>query len=120
MSLMEAFVDTSGSDGTVFKLPPLPRKTPATLSLPQSETSLSLSALRRKEKNWQSISQSLEEVEKTLAQDEVKAEAGQASNLTDSALLEKKTEHEIVDAIRTGANTDKLLLQALLQTNGLA
>ncbi|KAN0064665.1 hypothetical protein ACQY0O_002295 [Thecaphora frezii] len=123
LSLMDAFVDMSGSDGATFKLPPMPRDSPRRSVLPALDKALSIHALREKDRNWKNLSQSLQEVKQSL--DDGSPHSGAAASSPASARQPEQAktasqDEAIVDALRQGANTDKLLLQALLNASGLS
>jgi hypothetical protein len=101
ISLLEAFVDISGTDGATFKIPTSATAARPLTSIPNS--SLSLQALRERDHNWKQISQSLEEICKSRLQKS--AQPDQADLLQGS--------HE-------GKDTDQMLLDALLNVAGLA
>ncbi|EPQ29404.1 uncharacterized protein PFL1_03159 [Pseudozyma flocculosa PF-1] len=123
LSLMDAFVDMSGSDGATFRLPPAPSHDVRRAMLPALEKSLSIHALREKDRNWKNLSQSLEEVEKSLGSTVSEPTAAPAADSSPSRSASPAKamfdEPAMVEALRRGAKTDKLLLQALLNANGL-
>ncbi|PWY99857.1 hypothetical protein BCV70DRAFT_227092 [Testicularia cyperi] len=119
MSLLDAFVDMSGIDGKTFKLPPA-TSSPDSISTtrvpltPLPESQLSLQALRERERNWKELSRSLEEV--TLSS----AKGARSGSGSTSALLSPSAASDlaVIDAIVKG-ETDKLLIDALVNTNSL-
>lgn len=106
LSLLDAFADLSGVDGTTFKLPPVP-ETASTVPAPLStlpEANLSLQALRERQRNWKALSGSLQQIH---------------DSLTDTA-VKTPVELSLLETIRNGCSSDKVLIDALVNTNSMA
>lgn len=119
LSLLEAFVDLSGLDGTTFKLPPANPSTPSTRGgntplegLPESN--LSLQALREREKNWKALSGSLQQIKQSMKENPADGGAVRGGN---AAPLEVS----LLESIRNGGcSSDRILLDALVNTGNMA
>lgn len=99
LSLLEAFVDLGGLEGTTFKLPPADGAAASPANLP--EANLSLQALRERHRNWKALSGSLQQISQ-----QQKAQAS--------------PELSLLESIRNGCSSDRILIDALVNTNGMA
>lgn len=102
LSLLEAFVDLSALDGPTFKLPPA-TNTPATALSSLPEASLSLQALRERDRNWKALSGSLQQIHQSMAESATKS----------------PVELSLLESIRNGCSSDRVLIDALVNTNNM-
>jgi len=114
LSLLDAFAGLSGVDGPTFKLPPVNSSSPPTPRSSLPEASLSLQALRERERNWKALSGSLQQIyQYTDANSKAKPE-GSASPQTPPPEL------SLLESIRNGCSSDRILIDALVNTNNMA
>jgi len=123
LSLLEAFVDLSGLDGTTFKLPPAnpssfssrsPTRGSNTPMQGLPESNLSLQALRERERNWKALSGSLQQIKQSTKENPANGGAGKAGA---AAPLEVS----LLESIRNGGcSSDRILLDALVNTGNMA
>ncbi|CBQ72457.1 conserved hypothetical protein [Sporisorium reilianum SRZ2] len=102
LSLLEAFVDLGSLEGTTFKLPPADGVAPKSALSSLPEAGLSLQALRERHRNWKALSSSLQQVKQSMAE-------GRAS-----------PELSLLESIRNGCSSDRILLDALVSSNSVA
>ncbi|SPO26049.1 uncharacterized protein UTRI_02323 [Ustilago trichophora] len=111
LSLLEAFVDLSGLDGTTFELPPTSSTpastTPSLLSGGLPEASLSLQALRERQRNWKALSGSLHQMHQSMM-----------ATTTDPT--HGPIELSLLESIRNGCSSDRVLIDALVNTDNMA
>ncbi|SPO48995.1 uncharacterized protein PSANT_06686 [Moesziomyces antarcticus] len=115
LSLLDAFVDLAGIDGPTFKLPPAaPASTSSGSASPLSEPVLSVHALRERDRNWKALSSSLQHMH-----DQSKLAAAQSPAHT-AARASPSVELSLLDSIRNGCSSDRILIDALVNTNSMA
>ncbi|CCF48510.1 hypothetical protein NDA14_004004 [Ustilago hordei] len=122
LSLLDAFVDLSGLDGTTFKLPPANPSSSSSRSSTMGsnapleglpESNLSLQALRERERNWKALSGSLQQIKQSTKENPGSPNA--------SKVLATPFEVPLLESIRNaGCSSDRILLDALVNTGNMA
>ncbi|KAJ9476316.1 Mediator of RNA polymerase II transcription subunit 11 [Pseudozyma hubeiensis] len=118
LSLLEVFSDIGGlHGGTTFKLPPLdnsassssgPSSRSSSFSTALPESSLSLQALRERERNWKALSGSLQQIHQSMTDTSVDGTSKLSPELS------------LLESIRNGCSSDRILIDALVNTNNMA
>lgn len=114
LSLLEVFADISGLEGATFKLPPADTRsssssstratTPTSMTFPP-EASLSLQALRERQRNWKALSSSLQQIHHSM---------------NDTTSKTPTPELSLLENIKSGCSSDRILIDALINGNGMA
>ncbi|GAC94962.1 potential regulator of salt tolerance [Pseudozyma hubeiensis SY62] len=118
LSLLEVFSDIGGlHGGTTFKLPPLDHSASSSsgassrsssFSTVLPESSLSLQALRERESNWKALSGSLQQIHQSMTDASVDGTSKLSPELS------------LLESIRNGCSSDRILIDALVNTNHMA
>lgn len=115
LSLLEAFTDIAGlPGGTTFKLQPLHTTTPSAPSASSSlstilpESNLSLQALRERQSNWKTLSGSLHQIHQSMI------------DSTADGSFKTSPELSLLENIKNGCSCDRILIDALVNTNNVA
>lgn len=115
LSLLDAFVDLAGIDGPTFKLPPVaPASTSSGSASPLSEPVLSVHALRERDRNWKALSSSLQHMHNQSNLATAPSPAHTAPRASPSIEL------SLLESIRNGCSSDRILIDALVNTNSMA